>query len=173
MVVVVVGPIVEHHSLRGSAVPDVNVEWEKAYGAACSSAHPMSEIMLADLPVVVRQTLRIGVRLREQEETRVFVGIRREKHDPRRLEMLLAVAQTVDSGDLTVAAGGDASHVGAIEDRQVLCLDRFGDGSHRGRVFRVNVATAAAAIAMKDAGWPSTIYPRVDRGGRPEGFPAE
>src|SRR5262245_24975634 len=111
----------------------------------------MSEVMFADLPVIVRETLLIGIRLREQKQTRVFVGVRREEHNTGWLEILLAVPDVPDSNDLAVA-GGNASHVGAIDDGKVLRLDRFGDSGHRGGVFRVDVATTAAAISMKDAG---------------------
>ena len=59
---VVVGPVVHRNALRGQPVPRVDVPGKQRRDAA---ARGMTEVVPADLPVVVRQTL--GKRLRRRQ----------------------------------------------------------------------------------------------------------
>ena len=72
VVEVVVGPVVDGDALRRQAVPVVQVAREQRGDAG---ALVVAEVVPADLAVVVRQAVGIGLRFRQQQQAHVLVDI--------------------------------------------------------------------------------------------------
>ena len=128
----------------------------------------VAEVVTADLLVVVRQAVRKRLRLRQQQQPGVLVGVAGEQHDFRRLKVLDAVGDVVDAGHAAAAVDFDRRHVRARDDLQVAGRLRAGNRRDRGRILGVHVAAAAIAEAVVHAGRPVLVRARVDGGGTGE-----
>ena len=167
---IVVGEVVDGNALRRQSVPRVDVEGEQRRDAA---ALRVAQVMAADLPVIVRQPVRKRLRLRQQQQPRVFVGVTRQQYDLRRLNEFLAVGHVRHAGDLALVVGVDRRHVRARHDFQLPGFLRARNGRHARAVLGVDVAAALVAEAVIHARGAVLIRARVDRGGPGKRVPAE
>ena len=70
MIEVIVGPVIDRDTLSGRSVPGIDVEWkERRYESRCV----VTEVVPADLPVIVGKPVRKCFRFREQQKSDVFV----------------------------------------------------------------------------------------------------
>src|SRR5262245_38093320 len=90
VVKVVVSPIIDHHGLRVRPVPKIQIDREEAEYFAAS---PVADVMLADLPMVIRKPVGIRLRLRQQQQTHIFIRVCAKQNHLRGLEELLAIPQ--------------------------------------------------------------------------------
>ena len=79
-------------------------------------AGPVAEIMLANLAVIVRQTVRVCFGFRKQQQARVLVSVGGEQNGFGGLEVFVAFADVLDAGNPAVRAGHDASDLAFVGD---------------------------------------------------------
>ena len=168
MVEVVVGEVVDCDALRRKPVPSLEVEGEES---ADGSSLMVTHVVPTHLAGVVRESIRICVRLREQEQPGILVGVARDQHDPRRLEVLFGADHVVHTSRAPLPVDLDRRDVGLCDDLEIARLERLGDRRNERRILRVDRAHALVAEAMVGACRPSVVPLRVDRGGPGEGVP--
>ena len=96
-------------------------------------------VVLADLPAVVGQAVRVGVGGREQQQADVLVDVGGEDHDPGRLLLQRAVlVEVLDAGDLALIVAEDLHHPAVGPDLELAGLlgvpDRGDEGARLGVV---------------------------------------
>ena len=178
VVEVVVGPIIHGDALGGQAVPRLDVVRKEC---PHTRALVMTEVVPPHLPMIVRQPIGIGARLRQEQQAHVFVGIGGDQDDFRRLEILVASHHIVDAGHSSVRAHLQRRHVRACDHFKVSRVDGPRNGRDVGGVLRVDrtatlvaepVVAASRPILIRftvDCGWPGKRAPsqRTRRVGHP------
>ena len=158
---VVVGPVVHGHTLSRKTVPVVQAFREQRRDAADLV---VTEVVSADLPFIVRETVWKRLGLGEQQQPHVLVDVAGHEHDLRRLEVLGAALDVVDAARATIGSDFDRRDVRFGHHRQTLRGLRLGDRRDRRRALGVDVATAARAEAVIGAAGPALIGARIHRG---------
>ena len=105
----------------------------------------VAEVMPPDLAVVVRQAVRKRLRLREQEQPDVLVGVAGQQHGLGGLNVLDPVGHVGDPGGATLTIHLDLGHMGARHDSEVACRLRTRDRRDERTVLRVDVTPALGA----------------------------
>ena len=112
----------------------------------------MAEVVPADLPVIVRQAVWKRLRLREQQQARVLVGVAGEQHDLGRLEVLDAVGDVVHAGHAALVVDVDRwSRARACTTLRLAGRLRARNGRDVRAVLRIHMAAAAVAEAVVHA----------------------
>src|ERR1700693_2431545 len=102
MVLVVTGPVVQHHALRRCSVPDIEIEGKQRDYAAVAGRDPVAEVMAADLSAGVGEAFGKGLRFRKQQQTRVLVSVGGEQNDRGGLEVLFAASEVCNAGGAAI-----------------------------------------------------------------------
>src|SRR5262245_34070254 len=170
MIEVVVRPIVHGYALRGCAIPVVQIEWKQR---ADGAGNVVAEVMTADLPMIVGETVRIRFGFREQQETYIFINVSANQNDIGRLEKLLSAFDVSYTGSPPVFVHFDSRHACVSHDAEAPRLHRLWNRRYGSRTLCINVTAALVAVSMVGATRTSLIGSAGDCGRRDERMPTE